>query len=115
MRSVVARRLVHVVALLLLLWTATDLTSPSLCALDDEGTSQTTASDDLSMQDGSSPAGPRPALPPHIDDCFCCSHCVDVPAMARELHTSTIDLEHEALLSRKLHNAGVPLYHPPLA
>lgn len=115
MRSVFGRRLVHVVAMLLLLWTATDLTSPSLCALDNEGASQTTSGDDLSAQAGSSPAGPRPALPPHIDDCFCCSHCVDVPAMTRELHTSIVDLAHEPLVSRKFHNAGVRLYHPPLA
>lgn len=115
MRSVLGRRLVHVVAMLLLLWTATDLTSPNLCALDNEDTPQTTASADLITEAPSAPVVPRPALPPHIDDCFCCSHCVDVPAMARELHTSIVDLEHQAVVSRKPHNAGVPLYHPPLA
>lgn len=91
-----------------------DLTSPSLCALDNEGASQAIASDETGIHASGAPASRLPVLPPHIDDCFCCSHCVDVPAKVPELQTSVVDLEHESLVPSPPRGVNFPLYHPPL-
>lgn len=109
------RRFVRVVTTLLLLWTAADLISPSLCGLEVEAR-QTTASAALTEGFASGPAGPPPAVPRQIEDCFCCSHCVDVPPAAREPKATIGDLKHEpAPCPRKPRNVGDPHYHPPLA
>jgi hypothetical protein len=71
-RSALAR----VIALVFLTWTAVDLTNSSLCALDQEGARQTCTTATPNLCD----AEPSPA-PVHIDDCFCCSHCVNAVAL----------------------------------
>lgn len=72
-------RLVPAVALVLLAWTAVDLTNASLCALDQEGAARSACVVVMQQigrgqQDGGS-------VPTHVDDCFCCSHCVDAAAL----------------------------------
>ena len=65
----------YAVAILLLAWTAADLTNASLCALDNEGTAPATAgptSPASTMDDGTTQRAPEPASP-HLDDCICCS------------------------------------------
>jgi hypothetical protein len=73
-RSALAR----VVAIVFLTWTAVDLTNANLCALDQEGAQPrhactTVAPHFCDVQPSSAPV--------HIDDCFCCSHCVNAVAL----------------------------------
>ena len=90
-----------------------DLTSPSLCALDNEGASQAIASDETGIHASGAPASRLPVLPPHIDDCFCCSHCVEYRRRCRA-QTSVVDLEHQSLVPSPPRGVNVPLYRPPL-
>ena len=69
--------IVRAVAILLLVWTAADLTDAGLCALDQEGTGAplpTHTTVIRGVPGGYDNPGSRSA---HVDDCFCCSHCVD--------------------------------------
>ena len=98
--------------MILLLWTAADLTNASLCALENEdigfgsvGTATVIAS----------PASEVPApAPPHIDDCFCCSHCVDVQVLLPATLAMPVNLQHMPLVLVAPRIFGSPLYHPPL-
>lgn len=67
------RRAARLTAIMLLSLVAFDLSSPSLCALDSPSPAQATqqAGGDASSKDAELPAAPT-----HVDDCFCCSHCV---------------------------------------
>ncbi len=107
-------RLAQTVSLILLLWTAADLTNASLCALENEGTGFSSAGATASqIVDTSSSQAPVPA-PPHIDDCFCCSHCVDVQVLSPATHALPVDLQHAPLVLAAPRIFGSPLYHPPL-
>lgn len=108
-------RLVHAVAMLLLLWTAADLSNASLCALDNEGTGSFPVSTGASLQDSSDTDVPAQAPQQHIDDCFCCSHCVDVQVLSPSKVIVRVDLRHAPLVLAAPHSFGSPLYHPPLA
>ena len=100
------------IAMLLLLWTATDLSNASLCALDNEDASPVQAS--VMLADGS--ASHLPVQPvQHIDDCFCCSHCIDVQAVILATVAMRVDLKRARLDLFAPHIFGSPLYHPPLA
>lgn len=85
--------------LLLLAWTAADLTNAALCTLDSGPLS---AARNMSTSD--SDGRPSQTVPPHIDDCFCCSHCVDVA-----LHLPLFESSFEARA------VVYTLPHPPLA
>jgi hypothetical protein len=66
----------RIVTALLLCWTATCLTNPELCALDQEGLRFTsTNADAAGDSDGTAPLFPA-GDEAHVDDCFCCSHHV---------------------------------------
>lgn len=71
-RSALARA----VALVFLTWTVVDLTNSSLCALDQEGSQQACTAVAPHFCDV-----PPSSAPVHIDDCFCCSHCVNAVAL----------------------------------
>jgi|SRR3990172_8188725 len=107
-------RLAQTVAMILLLWTAADLSNASLCALENEGTGfssvGTTAEQ---IVDTSSSRAPVPA-PAHIDDCFCCSHCVDVQVLLPATLAMPVDLQQTPLVLAAPRIFGSPLYHPPL-
>jgi len=107
-------RLAQTVSLILLLWTAADLTNASLCALENEGTSFGSIGTTATMSDSSSSQVPDPA-PRHIDDCFCCSHCVDVQVLSPATLAMPVDLQHTPLVLASPRIFGSPLYHPPLA
>jgi hypothetical protein len=62
----------RIVTALLLCWTATCLTNPELCALDQEGLRFASTNADA---DGTVPLFPAEDEV-HVDDCFCCSHHV---------------------------------------
>lgn len=74
-RSALARGL----ALVLLMWTAVDLTNTSLCALDQEDSQPRHACTTLAPH--FCDVQPSSSAPVHVDDCFCCSHCVNGVAL----------------------------------
>ena len=110
-------RLAQTVSLILLLWTAADLTNASLCALENEGTGfSSVEATATQIVDSSSSQAPVPVpAPPHIDDCFCCSHCVDVQVLWPATLAMPVDLQHAPLVLASPRIFGSPLYHPPLA
>ena len=108
-------RLAQTVAMILLLWTAADLTNASLCALENEATGfSSVGTTATQIVDTSSSQAPVPA-PPHIDDCFCCSHCVDVQVLLPATLVMPVDLQQTPLILAAPRIFGSPLYHPPLA
>lgn len=100
--------------MLLLLWTAVDLSSASLCALDNEAQDVVPFAADAQLQDGELPLAPVPAPPAHIDDCFCCSHCVEVQPFAPAMVVMTVGERRPPLFVAVPRPFGSPLYHPPL-
>ena len=69
LRSRTFHRVASIAAVVILAWTAADLSNSSLCALDQEGFPSPV---EQSSQD-QLPFGSEAI---HFDDCFCCSHCV---------------------------------------
>lgn len=106
--------LARVVATVILLWTAADLTNASLCALDsDEFGPSAAVAFTPTVSDSPTDQAPQPA--PHIDDCFCCSHCVDVQVLAPAIATAPIARREPPAEVTVPDGFGFPLYHPPLA
>ena len=109
------RKLIRATAWLFLAWTAVDLGVPSLCALDQERESSPIYSSSGRIDGTSTSNDGAPDAPVHVDDCFCCSHCVNVTA----IHTPAIltiartdaDLPADGVPVP----AGYPPYHPPRA
>ncbi len=109
--------LARTVVMVLLLWTAADLTNSSLCALDDEGLSATvpvTAGATTIDQGSPSQIPPPQPAKPHIDDCFCCSHCVEVQGLAPALASASVNRTVQPLVLPAPRIFGARLYHPPL-
>ena len=102
-------------ATVLLLWTAIDMMAPGLCALEREH-------DDAAVAAGAAGAAFAQALPPaddstsvpHVDDCFCCSHCVDMWRL--DAVAAPADLVQHFVLHQRcvVDNVPPPPYHPPL-
>ena len=101
--------------MLLLLWTAADLSNSSLCALDSEGTDAVSSSTHEPLSAGSNAPAPVQTPERHIDDCFCCSHCVDVQTFAPAILVMAVELQRTPLVLAAPRLFGAPLYHPPLA
>lgn len=104
--------LLYAFAVFLLFWTATDLINPSLCALDNQA--GVPISSTSTLKDHSTSPGPNQA-PGHIDDCFCCSHCVDVQPPALVMRALQAVFRYPVTGLGVVRIFGVPLYHPPLA
>lgn len=107
-------RVVQAVVMLLLLWTAADLSNASLCALDNEGPPMQLTTGHASL-DSSNAQVPDPTPERHIDDCFCCSHCVDVQAFSPPMVVMPVEMQRSPLVLAAPRLFGAPLYHPPLA
>lgn len=107
-------RLVRTVVMALLLWTAADLTNASLCALDSDVPRAFAMASDATLQDADGRHAPTPTPLQHIDDCFCCSHCVNVHALSLFTVTTPIYQQHPAAALAGPLTFGAPLYHPPL-
>jgi hypothetical protein len=107
-------RLARAVVMILLLWTAADLLDTSLCALDNEMTgSAPTASGSLVRYE---PPDSEPFQPSqHVDDCFCCSHCVALQSLLPPTFTAQIVFRYSPLDVSAPRTSGARLYHPPLA
>lgn len=103
------------VAFVFLLWTAADLSNASLCALDNEDTSSTAAPSTAGgavVKDDLSSSLP-PVQAPHVDDCFCCSHCVDVFAIIPADAATIANRPRALLMLAAARIFGSPFYHPP--
>ena len=105
-----SRRLGRLVALFLLLWTTFDLVNASACALENEQVFASAMARHIGAPSG------RDGVPQaHVDDCFCCSHCVDVEPLAfpgrQPVHNCRQKFQPSA------HPDQLPLafYHPPQA
>lgn len=109
MRSAQFRKVSRAIAWLFLAWVGIDLGYPSLCALDRENPLHKAA---VTSIDAASPGDTMPAPPAHIDDCFCCSHCVDVSSIAGSVPLWSVVFV--ALpIDRASFPSGYPPYHPP--
>lgn len=119
-------------ATVLLLWTAIDMMAPGLCALEREHDEAVVADATAAPAEPSAPAASGreaatmavdQALPPsgdstpapHVDDCFCCSHCVDVWRL--DAVAAPADLVQHFVVRQQhpVDNVPPPPYHPPLA
>ena len=114
MRSWRHSRLVKTVIMILLLWTAADLTNTSLCALESEDSRPTQVEN--SAPGLSEATQPRPLPEPvgHFDDCFCCSHCVEVQPVFPPAAGLRVAPQRAPMTAPAVRIFGFPLYHPPL-
>lgn len=108
--------------MILLLWTALDMSAPGLCALEREGDTSAAALVDAtaslaaaSIATGTAPLPDGSSSPvPHVDDCFCCSHCVDLSRHAVSIAPSGIVGRAAVPEPRLTDQIPPPPYHPPL-
>lgn len=104
-----ARRAARLTAIVLLSLVAIDLSAPTLCALDRPSAGQT-------MQAGfnqSSQDAQVPSTPVHIDDCFCCSHCVRPGAVPAPVALTLLrDTFSPPVVDGAFSTVGAP-FHPP--
>lgn len=109
MRSAQFRKASRAIAWLFLAWVGIDLGYPSLCALDQENPLNLAVATSV---DAASPDGTTPVPPAHIDDCFCCSHCVDVSSIASSVPLWSVVFV-PLPIDRAPFPSGYPPYHPP--
>jgi hypothetical protein len=106
-RSRTFRRIARLFASVLLLWTAVDVCDYALCSehRDPIGSYARAALRSGSGEESSADA---------VDDCFCCSHLVDVRSPFR----ITLGCQFAWVVAHEPagdpHLTSVPLYHPPL-
>lgn len=108
------RRLGRLAAVVLLTWTGVDLIATQLCAADSVVMVTSRAGAAALQAEGSGDSDPvGGASRTHVDDCFCCSHCVNV-VLAEPVLDVTGDTRR-ALAARVgvPFDDGHPLYHPP--
>lgn len=106
-------RIAQGVVVVLLLWTAADLTNSSLCALDNENASSNEAGSTV-LNQGSSGQLPQQPARRHIDDCFCCSHCVELQGFLPAFASVLVKDEFQPVVLPAPRFFGSSLYHPPL-
>jgi hypothetical protein len=92
-------RVVPLVALVLLTWTAADLAYPQCCLAEQ---AFTTAGTDSQTQDER----------PDVDDCFCCARCIDTGTRVPQLRTA-LDWIEFVEPTRQLTTRSATLDHPP--
>ncbi len=112
MHSTWFRKAVRTTVWALLAWAAVDLGVPSLCALDRE---HQRSAESVQIECVPSDEGGSTDRPGHIDDCFCCSHCVNAQTLAALPMPVLSDALLPVLPSNSPRSAGYPPYHPPRA
>jgi len=99
----------QVAVVLFLSWTAVDLANASLCAVDSDRLGQ---SDGAMADHATDPISP-PTSP--VDDCFCCSHSVDVGRLTVVLDsTAAAPIPEMSVPAAPLSPPHIP-FHPPKA
>ena len=104
---------VRAAAWLLLGLVALDLGNPSLCALDQEMPSIPVSA--AATLDAGSTDGGAPIRPVHVDDCFCCSHCVDVASAQSPAKLAWASIRIQLPTDSAPLPTAYPPYHPPRA
>ncbi|MEQ1760090.1 MAG: hypothetical protein ABL986_17370 [Vicinamibacterales bacterium] len=112
MRSDTFRRIARVTAWVILSWVAVDLGAPSVCALDQDELFASIAS--TRVQAAGQDTGTEGAAG-HVDDCFCCSHCVDVSLLSVATAPPLADARLVLPLALAPLSSAFPPYHPPRA
>ena len=100
-------------AWLLLALVALDLGNPSLCALDQEAPSIPASA--AAALDARPTGDSAPARPVHVDDCFCCSHCVDVASAPGPAKLAWAGIRIPLPTDAAPLPTAYPPYHPPRA
>ena len=117
MRSSRLRTIYRLAVLVLLFQTGLDLSNAALCALDAERfglagrASSTLASSGDFGDEGSQPS--QPAKPGHVDDCFCCSPCVDAEPIAQPVMVAVVAAAEDDLPVKHVPLLPTFLFHPP--
>jgi hypothetical protein len=106
-----SRRLVRLVCLVLLAWTAVDLSASGLCALDREDALLACADPTTVGNSESNPNAARPVA--HVDDCFCCSHCVNITLLTPVVTLTSDATRRLPTTVTRPRNIARTLYHPP--
>ena len=110
-------RFVQIIALTILFWTAADITNSGLCALEQEQTTPVAHSDLLShfetLKSTTTPG--TNAETSHVDDCFCCSHCVQFGVATVSIADSGPSLTVFVSVPAIPNTYGAPPFHPPIA
>ena len=108
------RSLYRVAALLLLFMTGLDLSmdisSVRFCAIDAER-NQASGSSEAAVTTASHHS--EQGKTPHVDDCFCCSACVNVTPIAIPIEVSLIPAAPVPPVARQLPLLSRFLFHPP--
>jgi len=111
------RTVCRIVALALLCHTGVDLISVTLCAVDAERFGfRNAARADLAAapsDSGTDDDGSPPARPRHVDDCFCCSACVDAEPLARPLIVALVAPAEKEWLAPRVPLLSTFLFRPP--
>lgn len=105
-------RLTLLVALVILAWTALDLTNSALCALEQEQFSPS-AGDNFAFSISLESEGTVPPIQNHVDDCFCCSHCVTVVDVTPASWQSALARRASVVPVSTPVLRTFPVYHPP--
>lgn len=102
-------------ALLLLCQTALDLANPALCALDaDEFAPVGVAAGTLVLTAATSAAHPGPAdAAEHVDDCFCCSGCVEAQQIFHVLPVTPAARKPHTEAEKRVSLLPATFDHPP--
>ena len=96
--------------MVILMWTAVDLANASACSLDNEALPGTAHS----FLIGAAALGADGSVTPvHIDDCFCCSHCVKVQAIVIPDAVPRATASYQPPPQRSPLVFASVFYHPP--
>jgi hypothetical protein len=108
------RSLYRVAALLLLFMTAIDLSmdisNVTFCAIDAER-NQANGSPEALVTTASHHS--EQGKTPHVDDCFCCSACVNVTPITMPLEVTRLAADPVSPVARQLPLLSRFLFHPP--
>ncbi len=104
------RGILRLICVLLLSWTAVDLGASGLCALDRED-APLVSSDRNEVGSDSTPT-PTP-LAAHVDDCFCCSHCVNLTHLLPPVTLTVAPAALTPTAADQPRHIARPMYHPP--
>jgi len=108
-----SRPVFRLFAIALVLWAGVDMTNPSLCALDNERATCAPVSRTMLKADWRAhPDGN--AARPHIDDCFCCSHCLEPGQIVAPDAVTALADRLPAVATQPRFQDLPAVYHPPL-
>lgn len=85
----------------------------NLCALDHEGAAWADGTGDKTIA-ASDPAPSAPLAATHVDDCFCCSHCVDIQQISAQYRCTSVSWVPLSQPVQPPRIFATAVYRPPL-